>query len=284
MNDTAAGYYNQAAYVGLTLPVLCWVIVANSLTIAAIARNPQLRTKTYYLVSCLAIVDLALGITYMVIFPINVIVNSKALLSLDAGLTLCATIISIWVGSAMNSLYHLVVIAFDRFIAVHYALRYESMVTEQRQRGLVIISWLVSHLQGFTIFAWREELHPHCISGIMLPPPAFILPMVVIPIYACALIITVLYIKIFAVARSQMKRINQVVPSNQQNQEQEMLRVMTKQAKMFFMIIGIFMRVSCPLRSSSWQDSSWAKSSFLGSLRSRPERRLSHSSSSQTLE
>ncbi|XP_074835741.1 olfactory receptor 51G2-like [Carettochelys insculpta] len=133
--------------------VYCWIsipfclmyvtsIVGNSFIVFVIKTNPSLHEPMYIFLSMLAITDLALSITTMLTTLGIFLLNSREI-SLDACFVQVFFIHSL---TCIESSV-LLLMAFDRLIAICEPLRYASILTPQRIGKM----WLVCVLRGVVI-------------------------------------------------------------------------------------------------------------------------------------
>ena len=126
-------------------PLMLISILGNALVLAAIIRTPSIRSTPHMIMLCsLVVADFLVG---LIAQPINIaeqltedhIVNYVAVML--TGPSLCVV-----------SLLTITAITVDRFLALHYHMRYATLVTESRVKYTLILIWLISfHLSGFDI-------------------------------------------------------------------------------------------------------------------------------------
>jgi len=80
----------------------------------------------------------------------------------------------------------------DRFLALHYHMRYATLVTESRGKYILIIIWLISFLlSGFDL--WSESLHRFTAGAVII---------------ICLIISTFSYIRIYHIVRRHQLQIH----------------------------------------------------------------------------
>ena len=130
-------------------PLMLISILANALVLAAIIRTPSIRSTPHMIMLCsLAVADFLVG---LVAQPINIaeqltedhIVNYVVMLT---GPSLC--VVSLMTRTA---------ITVDRFLALHYHMRYATLVTESRVKYTLTVIWLISFLLSGFVFWLRRE-------------------------------------------------------------------------------------------------------------------------------
>ena len=128
-----------------TLPT----IVLNAVIIFAVAAKRQLRSNSNVLLACLASTDL---ITGLVVQPLFIVVNTERIHGKGPFCTLEKVSYVALIGVCFASLFHLVLVCVDRYIATKHALRYQEIVTTQRITVCVVLAW------GFTVLIIADLL------------------------------------------------------------------------------------------------------------------------------
>ena len=121
-----------------TLPT----IVLNAVIIFAVAAKRQLRSNSNVLLACLASTDL---ITGLVVQPLFIAVNIERIHDEGPFCTLEKISYVALMGVCSASLFHLVLVCVDRYIATKHALRYQDIVTTKRITVSEVLAW------GFTV-------------------------------------------------------------------------------------------------------------------------------------
>ena len=129
---------NLVALSSISSVAILPTILLNALVVIAVATRHRLRTPSNILLASMAGTDLFTG---LVVQPIAVAVHLKRIFSDGPFCTLETVYMQLWSGSALNSFSHLVLISFDRFIAVKKPLRYQNIVTRQRVTIGAILAW-----------------------------------------------------------------------------------------------------------------------------------------------
>ena len=135
------------AVLGITLNfIVCpLIIIGNALVIITVTKSRRLHTNHHTLLACLAVTDLMVGILAQPTFIAQEIYR----LSNSPRYFFCniysITTVAMHILS-LASLFHLMLISVDRFVAIKYSLRYETIVTKFRLFIAVASSWLSSML------------------------------------------------------------------------------------------------------------------------------------------
>lgn len=184
------------------------IIATNLLVPASIYINPRLRCPTYLLILSLSAADLMVG---LFLLPVRVI----ELLSYDwtREFVWCQMSSSLNLFSLSASLLSLLAVTADRFLAISYSLRYRTIITSNRIYVTIAAVWVtaftVSFLPLFGLWMKPVELyrvHRLCLFGDVMEGTY----MALFFVFICAaptMLITLAYVKIFALARSQERRI-----------------------------------------------------------------------------
>ena len=131
-----------AIFLNLSCPV---IILLNALVVAAVTTKRRLRSKHNTLLASLAVTDLAVGIAAQPGFiaqeihfltggpPYLTCINTAGRIAYVSTICLC-----------LASCLHLVIVSVERFVAMKYPFRYESVVSKSRLTVAVAGSWLIT--------------------------------------------------------------------------------------------------------------------------------------------
>ena len=129
------------ALIFLEVPIALFTILLNAMVIWAVWRKHYLRNqKSCVLLACLAATDLLVG---AVTLPLIITGHVMRL----SGIPVCLVGTASWVSMSIAcgaSLYHLVIVSGERYVAIKHALRYETLVTTRRITMAVATAWAVS--------------------------------------------------------------------------------------------------------------------------------------------
>lgn len=167
-------------------------IIGNSLVLLTFIKNQSLRQSSYYLMVSLATVDLMVG---LVVNPFYIALTTFVpweyreahLLQLESFLAMTGSTIIMHTLTAMS---------VERYIAVNYALRYRTLVTEKRCCIAIAIVWVFGFSFNGLFFATSNDDLPKMwiTNGVLTG----LVPMI---------IILFCYGKILRAARKQSRRI-----------------------------------------------------------------------------
>lgn len=226
----------------LNAPLIVIAIIGNALVLAAILRTPSLRSPSITLLCSLALSDLLVG---LVVQPVYLAYLQTENDSLYKSLTVMAF------SACGVSLYTITAISVDRFLALHYHMRYPNLMTTHRAMKISAILWSICFL----------------LSLFSLWNMSFYFTSVAVNIVICILISTVCYIRIFRIVRQHQLQIHaqkQAVESlnaeNIQNMQRKKLYAINTFVHYIVMVmcyvpafIGISISVISPNRwTKSW--------------------------------
>ena len=168
----------------INVPSMLVAIVGNSLVLAAILSAPSLRSPAILLLCNLAVSDLLVGLVIQPLFIVSVFHSTRLLLT------------GIWFilsNSACGiSLCTLTAIAVDRFLALHYHLRYSTIVTSFRIKTFLTALWLMNFIFSGTVYFWSLRIFSLYLT---------------IFVCLCLIISVFCYVRIFKIVRHQQKKI-----------------------------------------------------------------------------
>ena len=168
----------------LNAPLMLISILGNALVLAAIITTPSIRSTPNMIMLCnLAVSDFLVGLFVQPIYIAERLTKDRLVLNAlkHIGFSLCGV-----------SLFTITAIAVDRFLALHYHMRYATLVTQSRVKYALIIIWFTtSFATGF--YFLNERVH------------SFLLGVLTI---ICLLISTFSFIRIYCIVRRHQLHIN----------------------------------------------------------------------------
>ncbi|XP_066183414.1 tubulin beta-3 chain [Sylvia atricapilla] len=170
-------------------------LVENLLVVAAILKNRNLHSPTYYFICCLAVSDMLVSISNLAEMLFMLLLEHGVLVMRPSIVRHMDSVIDMLIcSSVVSSLSFLGVIAVDRYITIFYALRYHSIMTLQRAVVTMASVWLASTVSSTVlIIYYRSNTILLCLIGFFL----FML-----------VLMLVLYIHMFALARHHLHSIS----------------------------------------------------------------------------
>ena len=199
----------------LNAPLMLISILGNALVLAAILRTPAIRSTHMIMLCSLAFSDLLVGVIVQPIYIAQQLTKDRYLNYVwkVLGPFLCGV-----------SLLTITAIAVDRSLALHYHMRYATLVTESRVKYVLIIIWLISLLVPFFYF-WKTSVQIILIG---------------VSIVTCLIISTFSYIRIFRIVRRHHLHINaqqQAVQSSDAKNNLNMTRLRRSAMNTFVLYI-----------------------------------------------
>ena len=138
----------------LSFPV---TILMNVLVIMAVKTRARLQSKYNILLACLSGTDLLVGTVSQ---PASIAGHIYVIQGLSL-IELCrfhTETYALFVIPIISSLFHLTIISIDRFLAMKYTLRYETIVTKLRLRKAVVTSWFIACFPAFYNLSEKFEI------------------------------------------------------------------------------------------------------------------------------
>ncbi|KAG7471280.1 hypothetical protein MATL_G00122720 [Megalops atlanticus] len=207
-------------YIIIELIIAVLSIAGNVLVCLAVATNATLKNATNYFLVSLAVADILVG-CLAIPFAITISIGIKS--DFYGCLFLACFVLVL----TQSSIFSLLAVAVDRYLAVNIPLRYKEIVTGRRAREIIALLWILSLAIGLIPFlGWNEKQSAHCVHGnesgarnascqlqCYFESVVDMHYMVYVNFFGCVLppllIMLVIYAKIFAVARQQLHRIKQ---------------------------------------------------------------------------
>ena len=137
----------SASMVALLSFICVFIVVANGLVTFLICRKRALRSLTNMFLTSLAISDL---ITSLVGLPLLVFCLKTNLINI------CVSSTKFFHFTAISSVCHVILIAFDRYVAIVHTLRQDSIVTKRRAVGAITFVWLFSFAASVIQLSWHD--------------------------------------------------------------------------------------------------------------------------------
>ncbi|XP_067899185.1 trace amine-associated receptor 1-like [Heterodontus francisci] len=238
----------QVAIFSILTIIIIGTLIGNLLVIASIAYFIKLQTPTNAFILSLAVADFLVGI---IVMPFSM---AKVVFGWYFGKTFCKIHTVMDVMLCTSSIMNLSCIAFDRFYAVGYPLKYRFRMSQRRVTVLLLICWILPvlvsflpllldlHLKGLEAIV--SQLDPHdCVFIVNIP---YAVSASVVAFYIPMLVMLVTYGKIFHVARIQARQIFTIDEGfhgriTVRSRQSSSMTKETKAAKTLGIIIGCFL-------------------------------------------
>ncbi|KAM9320332.1 adenosine receptor A2b [Gastrophryne carolinensis] len=204
----------SAGYIAVEVVIAVLSIAGNVLVCWAVAINSTLKNATNYFLVSLAVADIAVG---LLAIPFAITIS----IGLETDFHSCLFLACFVLVLTQSSIFSLLAVAIDRYLAIKIPLRYKSLVTGKRARSVIAVFWILSFIIGLTpLMGWNSmkadcssnqtTCHNSTVSCLFeqVVPMTY---MVYFNFFGCVLlpllIMLVIYIKIFMVARKQLRQI-----------------------------------------------------------------------------
>nr|AXH38066.1 putative dopamine receptor D2 [Cupiennius salei] len=185
----------------LLIPLPLVAVVGNILVILSIYKEKSLQTVTNYFIVSLAFADLLVAAVVMP-FAVYVLVNVEWELS-D---TLCDFYIAVDVTCSTASIFNLVAISIDRYIAVTQPIKYSKHRNNKRVFLTIAIVWLVSAAIGSPIVLGLNTSPERIPQLCVFYNSDFIIYSSLSSFYIPCLVMVFLYYKIFKAIHERAKK------------------------------------------------------------------------------
>lgn len=245
-------------------------ISGNVLVCWAVAINTTLKNATNYFLVSLAVADILVG---CLAIPFAITISIGILLDFYGCLFLACFVLVL----TQSSIFSLLAIAIDRYLAVKIPLRYKELMTGKRAREIIAILWILSFVIGLIPFlGWNLKTATCSLqqknsssgednatnAGLTEGPSGggYLLQscqllcyfesvvdmhyMVYFNFFVCVLvpllIMLGIYLKIFTVARKQLRQIELKCVGNGDSHHHGLLQREVRAAKSLSIIVGLF--------------------------------------------
>uniref|UniRef100_A0A8C2I344 Trace amine-associated receptor 13c-like n=1 Tax=Cyprinus carpio TaxID=7962 RepID=A0A8C2I344_CYPCA len=178
-----------------------WTVFLNLLVIISISHFKKLHTPTNLIILSLAVADMLIGF----VMPIEATRLIQICWYFEG--TFCALYLIILTVLFSASLSNLVLIAFDRFVAVCHPLLYPQKITTTKTLMSICLGWFCSSTYNTAFVINTRNLDASNRKDVMAGFAWRVTDLFVAFIFPCILIIT-LYLRIFYVVHHQVKVIN----------------------------------------------------------------------------
>nr|XP_028563426.1 adenosine receptor A2b [Podarcis muralis] len=137
-------------YIVVELVIAVLAIAGNVLVCWAVAINSTLKNATNYFLVSLAVADIAVG---LLAIPFAITISIGLRINFHSCLFLASFVLVL----TQSSIFSLLAVAVDRYLAIKIPLRYKSIVTGKRARVLIAVLWILSFGIGLTpLMGWNH--------------------------------------------------------------------------------------------------------------------------------
>ncbi|XP_072515054.1 trace amine-associated receptor 6-like [Salminus brasiliensis] len=247
--EVRSGPGNILLFIVLSCVSVCTVFL-NLLVIISISHFKQLHTPTNLLILSLAVADLLVG---MFVMPVKIMQLRDSCWYL--GETACSVSLVINGSSMGASLYSLVLIAVDRYIAVSDPLLYSTRITVSKTSLFISLGWSLGLLFIIIYLYLNDHLLPSQIISrcygecVVSVKHSWVIVDLVLCFLAPCSVILILYSIIFIAARRQAKAVRAVTDASKRHGSANSSE--TKAAKTLGIVIFVYLACFIPYYISS---------------------------------
>ncbi|XP_029156535.1 dopamine D2-like receptor isoform X1 [Nylanderia fulva] len=181
--------------------VPCLTLFGNVLVILAVVRERALQTVTNYFIVSLAVADLLVAVLVMP-FAVYVLVNGSW--SLPG--FVCDFYIAMDVTCSTSSIFNLVAISIDRYIAVTQPIKYAKHKNNRRVWLTILLVWAISAAIGSPIVLGLNNTPNRIPDQCLFYNTDFIIYSSLSSFYIPCIIMVFLYYNIFKALRNRARR------------------------------------------------------------------------------
>ncbi|XP_076172666.1 dopamine D2-like receptor isoform X2 [Ptiloglossa arizonensis] len=181
--------------------VPCLTLFGNVLVILAVVRERALQTVTNYFIVSLAVADLLVAVLVMP-FAVYVLVNGSW--SLPG--FVCDFYIAMDVTCSTSSIFNLVAISIDRYIAVTQPIKYAKHKNNRRVWLTILLVWVISAAIGSPIVLGLNNTPDRVPDQCLFYNADFIIYSSLSSFYIPCIIMVFLYYNIFKALRNRARK------------------------------------------------------------------------------
>ncbi|XP_068608757.1 adenosine receptor A2b-like [Brachionichthys hirsutus] len=149
----------KLVYICLELLIACLAVAGNILVCWAVFLNSNLQSITNFFLVSLAVADIAVG---LLAIPFAITIS----IGFCANFFGCLFIACFVLILTQSSIFSLLAIAVDRYIAIKNPLRYNSLVTGQRAKAIIALCWVLSVGIGLIpMLGWNRGWNATAVAG-----------------------------------------------------------------------------------------------------------------------
>ncbi|XP_018340326.1 PREDICTED: histamine H2 receptor [Trachymyrmex septentrionalis] len=259
-NSTDNEQNSQVFWISLDCFLFVAIVLGNILTILAITWARKLRSVvSNYFILNLAVSDLMVGIT--VPYHLAFYVDS----TLHRNKSVCISRFVMFILACGGSIYNLIMIALDRYVAIVHPLSYNAYATKRRVLLIIVVAWICTMAVSSIPIYWNgfDKSHPCELETVL---PRYYIMAIQIPAFFLSWIaMFLLYWKIWREAHMHARRMNLgVIPNITEKNDRKSVQVLLLILGCFSICWFPYFIVVC-MRTFGWETKSltiWYKSTF----------------------
>ncbi|XP_055060763.1 alpha-1A adrenergic receptor [Misgurnus anguillicaudatus] len=229
VSNTCVGITLDAQVIGVGIFLAAFIIAAivgNILVILSVLCNKHLQTVTNFFIVNLAIADLLLSI---IVLPFSA--SLEVFGCWVFGRIFCNIWAAVDVLCCTASILSLCIISIDRYIGVKYCLKYPTIMTERKAGVILVLLWVSSMVISIgPLLGWKEP--PPLDDSIcsITEEPGYALFSSLFSFYLPLMVILVMYIRVYIVARRTTKSLEAGVKRERDKSVEVVLRIHCRSA------------------------------------------------------
>ena len=146
-----------------TISFPCAVLL-NVLVIKAVKTTPRLRTNSNILLACLAVTD---ALTGLLCQPLFILWRIFLVFGLSNSETAKISFISSLLVTLVSSYLHLMLVTFERLIAIKLTMHYSNIMTEKNMKIAVLVVWIIAFIYGI-LRGMKKVLAARSLTGLFV--------------------------------------------------------------------------------------------------------------------
>ena len=212
---TETGTRSPAGLVSAANPVIVRVTIifiltifnlgGNGFTLITIRLTPRLWTKTNFILASMLVSNVITGfyLFFYIVFLLGVYVfNNPCNYNV-----LVAPMTSISKAFGYSSIYHLILVSVERYVAIVYPLHYESKFTDRTIKWAIFAAWATGIIVAITYSLWLINADPG--ECLIIPDPYQLLDLFVVYAPVC-ITMFICYGRILVISWRQRRRIESI--------------------------------------------------------------------------
>ncbi|XP_075386020.1 melanocortin receptor 5 [Tenrec ecaudatus] len=197
-------------------------LLENILVIGAIVKNRNLHSPMYFFICSLAVADMLVSVSNAWETIIIYLINNRHVVMADAFVRHLDNVFDSMICiSVVASMCSLLAIAVDRYVTIFYALRYHHIMTVRRSGVIIACIWTFCTGCGIIFIIYYES--------------TYVIICLISMFFTMLLLMASLYIHMFLLARTHVKRIAMLRGYRSVRQRTSMCGAVT-----LTMLLGIF--------------------------------------------
>ncbi|XP_058468504.1 adenosine receptor A1-like [Solea solea] len=236
----------NVAYMAAELVIAFLSTVGNLLVCIAVCINRNLRTVTNYFLVSLAVADICVG---TVAIPCAILTG--------VGLPrhsfyLCLFMLSELILFTQSSIFSLLAVAVDRYVAIFMPFRYQALMTSRNAMLVILTTWLLAFFIGLVpLMGWHKTPPDsgYCLFVLVVDMTYVLYFIFFVCLLIPLLIMYIIYAHIFIMVKRQMRRIasEQSGRGGKQMRDAARIRREMKTATSLFLVLFLFTICWIPL-------------------------------------